>query len=305
MEVMHIPDGFLATPVWVGLDIAALPAVGYAARRAKMEMAEARVPLLGIMGAFVFAAQMMNFPVGVGTSGHLLGGSLLSVLLGPWAATLVLTAILILQALVFQDGGALVVGANIINMAVIGVWGGYLPYRYLSSGGWRRFGVFAGAFLSVLLSAAVALGELRLSGVAMNSSVVGISSGLFVVTAAIEGIITLSVVQAVERLNPGWIRQPSAKPSLTIGVLAAASILLVAVGVLFASGAPDGLESLAQRAGFASQAQILWPALMADYELDAFRSEWLRRAGAGLLGLLLIYGMCLGVGRLIARQRGT
>src|SRR5437588_12757165 len=127
---MHIPDNFLSTPVWVALDAISIPAAGLMVRRAGREMEDTRVPLMGVMGAFVFAAQMINFPVGLGTSGHLVGGTLLACLLGPWAAALVVAAILIVQALIFQDGGVLALGANIINMALMGVLVGYLPARW-------------------------------------------------------------------------------------------------------------------------------------------------------------------------------
>ncbi len=92
-------------------------------------MEDRKIPLLGVMGAFVFAAQMINFPVGPGTSGHLVGGALLTIALGPAAASIVMTAILAIQALVFQDGGILALGANIFNMAIAGVLAAYLPYR--------------------------------------------------------------------------------------------------------------------------------------------------------------------------------
>ena len=134
---MHIPDGFLATPVWATLDVAAAPAVGYLARRAQQGLEQSKVPLLGVMGAFVFAAQMINFPVGMGTSGHLVGAALLAYTLGPAAAGVVLTAILAVQALVFQDGGVLALGANVINMAIAGMLAGYLP-MYLWGAGRRR-----------------------------------------------------------------------------------------------------------------------------------------------------------------------
>ena len=117
-ENVHIPDGFLATPVWATLDAVAAPTVVYVARRAQRGFEESQAPLLGVMGAFVFAAQMINFPVGVGTSGHLVGGALLAYTLGPAAAAVVMTAILAIQALVFQDGGLLALGPNIVNMAV-------------------------------------------------------------------------------------------------------------------------------------------------------------------------------------------
>src|ERR1700675_478766 len=118
---MHIPDNFLSTPVWATLDAVAIPAVGFMVKRAGRELEDTSIPLLGMMGAFVFAAQMINFPVGVGTSGHLVGGALLATLLGPAAAAVTMTAILAIQALVFQDGGILALGANVFNMALIGV----------------------------------------------------------------------------------------------------------------------------------------------------------------------------------------
>ena len=102
---MHIPDGFLSTPVWAALDVVSLPAVGWFARRARAADTESRAPLLGVLGAFVFAAQMINFPIAPGTSAHLLGGALLSCTLGPSAAVVVMTAVLAIQSLVFQDGG--------------------------------------------------------------------------------------------------------------------------------------------------------------------------------------------------------
>src|SRR5229473_2609376 len=138
---MHIPDGFLSPPVWAALDLAAVPAAGYVVRRAQREFEEKKVPLLGVMGAFVFAAQMINFPVGPGTSGHLVGAALLAYTLGPAAAGVVLTAVL---ALVFQDGGILALGANVMNMAVAGMLAGYLPYALWGAGRWRRQAIFLG-----------------------------------------------------------------------------------------------------------------------------------------------------------------
>src|SRR6201985_2871820 len=118
---MHIPDGFLSPAVWAPLDVAALPAVGWVARRAQKDTDERSIPLMGVMGAFVFAAQMINFPIPLGTSAHLVGGALMTIVLGPAAASVVMTAILIIQAFVFQDGGIMALGANVINMAFAGV----------------------------------------------------------------------------------------------------------------------------------------------------------------------------------------
>src|SRR6202142_2429618 len=114
-------------------------------RRAQRTFDPGRIPLLGVMGAFVFAAQMINFPVGVGTSGHLVGGALLAYTLGPAPAVLVMTVIVAIQAFVFQDGGVLALGANVFNMAVVGVLAGYWPFHVWGVS-WRRSAMFAGAF---------------------------------------------------------------------------------------------------------------------------------------------------------------
>src|SRR5437870_12873930 len=114
---MLISDGSLSPPVWAALDIAAIPAAGYMVRRAQQQFEEKKVPLLGVMGAFVFAAQTINFPVGGATSGHLVGSALLSFTLGPAAASVVMIAILAIQSLVFQDGGILAPRPTILNMA--------------------------------------------------------------------------------------------------------------------------------------------------------------------------------------------
>src|SRR5258708_1893421 len=177
---VHIPDGFLATPVWATLDAAAVPAAGFIVRRAQREFDEARIPLLGVMGAFVFAAQMINFPVGIGTTGHLVGGALLAFTLGPAAASVVMAAIITIQALVFQDGGILALGPNVLNMAVFGVLAGYLPFHLWGAGKWRKLAIFGGGVLSVLVSAVFALAELLVSAVNMPTSVLCVSLGLFV-----------------------------------------------------------------------------------------------------------------------------
>jgi cobalt/nickel transport system permease protein len=200
---MHIPDGFLTPPVWAALDVAAIPAVGYFVRRTQAGFDESRAPLLGVMGAFVFAAQMINFPVGVGTSGHLVGSTLLAVTLGPYAATVVMTAILVVQALVFQDGGVTALGANVLNMAVAGVWLGYLPVKL--AGGPRRAAVFAGGWLAVFLAALLATVELSLSRVAGNAPLFASMLGIHAVTGLAEGAITVAAVEAIGRLSPKFV----------------------------------------------------------------------------------------------------
>jgi cobalt/nickel transport system permease protein len=279
---VHIPDGFLSTPVWATLDALALPATGFAARAAQRGFDESKAPLLGVMGAFIFAAQMINFPVGMGTSGHLVGGALLACTLGPAPASVVMTAILAIQAFLFQDGGVLALGPNVLNMAIAGVLAGYLPYHLWGGGRFRRAAIFAGGVLSVLASAVLALAELLVSGVRMPASVLAVSLALFLVSALLEGAITMAVVVALERIQPGFVRQPAPAPSLLVGALGLFAVLLAAGGVVFASTAPDGIDRLAIRAGIAKP--------LAAYG-----------GGAGVAGVALIFGL-LWIGGRVARR---
>jgi cobalt/nickel transport system permease protein len=276
---MHIPDGFLSGPVWLGLDAFSVPAIGYVARRAQRDLEESRVPLLGVMGAFVFAAQMINFPVGAGTSAHLVGGALLAVLLGPAAAAVVMTAILAIQAFVFQDGGVLALGANAANMAIAGVLAGYLPYHVLGGGRFRKPAIFLGGALSVLVSAGLALAELSASRVAIPESMLALSAGLFAINAAAEGAITVAVVTGIEALSPGLVRKRQAARDWAPGMLAIAAVLLAAVGALFASASPDAVQKLT--------------------ETGAGEPVWIKR----VFGVAVAFGVCFIAGRAFTRRR--
>lgn len=292
---MHIPDGFLTTPVWATCGVAAAPSVGILARRAQREMEERSIPLMGVMGAFIFAAQMINFPVGPGTSGHLVGGTLLAIALGPSAAAIVMTAILAIQALVFQDGGILALGANVCNMALIGVLAGYLPYRVLRN----ATGIFLGGLLSVLASAGFALTELIISGIPFPARVLWITLGFFVVSAILEGAITLAAVRAIERLNPAWVRDAKKPAGRLLVMVGAAAVILAVGGILIASTHPDGIEILKP-----AHSPAWLHAPLADYEAHGIESPWMRKSAAGLAGLVLIYFACLAAGRWI-RQRSA
>jgi cobalt/nickel transport system permease protein len=300
---MHIPDNFLSPPVWATLDAVSIPAVGLMVRQAGRELEDRRIPLLGVMGAFVFAAQMINFPVGVGTSGHLVGGALLAYTLGPAPAVLVMTVIIAIQAFIFQDGGVLALGANVFNMAVVGVLAGYWPY-HVWGGTWRRTAIFAGAFLSVMISGSLALGELLMSGVAIPRPMIVVSLALFAASAAIEGAITICVIQAIERLNAGFVQKPHASSRGTMAALSGAAIALGAVGFLLASAAPDGIQRLGLQTGLTAKAVLHAP--LADYTVGSFvESAWARRATAGLAGLLLIYAVCAAAARWLGRRRSA
>ncbi|MGH9559433.1 MAG: energy-coupling factor ABC transporter permease [Bryobacteraceae bacterium] len=295
---MHIPDGFLSPAVWGASDALAVPAVALMARRARGGIEDRNIPLLGVMGAFVFAAQMINFPVGPGTSGHLVGGALLAIALGPSAAAMVMTAIVSIQALIFQDGGIIALGANIFNMAIVGVIVGYLPYRLLGRK-WRSAAIFTGGALSVLASASFALAELIASGVPMPRRLLLLSMGFFLVNALVEGAITLAAVRAIERLVPGGIRGPGEAGSRAIGMVAAVSIVLAAAGILIASADPDGIQKMA-----AAHAPKWMHAPLAGYRFHDIASPWLGKSVAGLAGIVLIFAACSIAAR-FARRRSA
>jgi cobalt/nickel transport system permease protein len=130
---VHVPDGFLDVPTSVGTAVVAATGVGLALRGARRELDDRTAPLAGLVAAFVFAAQMLNFPVGAGTSGHLLGGALAAVLVGPWTATLSIAVVLLVQGLLFADGGLTALGTNITLMGLVGVWTGWLVFRGVQS----------------------------------------------------------------------------------------------------------------------------------------------------------------------------
>jgi cobalt/nickel transport system permease protein len=295
---MHIPDNVLSTPVWATLDVVSAAGFGVIARHAGRHMEDSRIPLLGVMGAFVFAAQMINFPVGIGTSGHLVGGALLAYALGPSFAAVTMTAILAVQAFVFQDGGVLALGANVFNMAIAGVLAAWLPYQFWGRGPLRKAAIFAGAFLSVMVSALLALSQLLISGVPMPGLMMLVSVGLFAISGLIEGTITLAVLQAIERLNPSWVQKPEGSPRVMLAALAGFAMLLAAAGFLLASTAPDGIQHIV---GQASKSTFQAP--LADYQLPFWTSNWGRRAAAGIAGLVLIFALCTISGKMLGRRK--
>lgn len=204
---MHIPDGFLSPPVWLGAYAVSAGAVGVAVRSANRDLDDVKIPLMGVMGAFVFAAQMVNFPIPFGTSGHLTGTILLMVLLGSQPALLAMTCILIVQCFLFADGGLSALGANVLNLAIIPVVVGHFLYRGLRRGlGWRA-AVAITAWATVVISAmAVALEgaasgtwPLRLSLILMC----GVHSFIGVVEAVITVAVLTFVARARHDLAPG------------------------------------------------------------------------------------------------------
>lgn len=297
---MHIPDGFLSTPVWAALDLVSLPAVGWIAHRARNVETESRAPLLGVLGAFVFAAQMVNFPIAPGTSAHLLGGALLSCTVGPTAAVVVMTAVLAIQSLVFQDGGLLALGANIFNLALVGCLAAYVPYALLASRH-RTLAIFLAGAISVFASGLLALAELMVSGVPVAGPITLVAIGFFAVSAALEGAITVGVLRGIERMNPTWIRQPEQSRG-ALGALAITAVILATAAFTLASAHPDSLQRIGEAAGLSDRAVTTITAPFAEYQIAGISSEVVARASAGLAGLAFVYAACAAAARVLRRS---
>jgi cobalt/nickel transport system permease protein len=207
---VHIPDGFLDGSVAAATAVGTVAAVGYGLRRAGRTLDDRRVPLLGVTAAFIFAAQMLNFPVAGGTSGHVLGAALAAVLLGPWLACLVMAVVLGGQALVFADGGITALGANVFNMGVVGALGvGLLmagARRVLPA---RRTAFLAvvggGAWLAVMAGALAAAVELGVSGTVPLSTVLPAMLGVHALIGIGEAVITVAAVSAVLATRPDLV----------------------------------------------------------------------------------------------------
>lgn len=195
---MHIPDGFINVGTALVTYAGSAGAIAYSVKRTNKELHERQVPLMGVMAAFIFAAQMINFKVAAGTSGHLLGGALVAILLGPWAGTLVITAVLAVQAFIFQDGGLLALGANVFNMAVAGVWSAHVLYsviqRLLPGRKGLIVGGFASAWASVVLASLLAALELAVSGTSPLGVVVPAMGLVHALIGIGEGLITVAVL---------------------------------------------------------------------------------------------------------------
>jgi cobalt/nickel transport system permease protein len=207
---MHIPDGFLSPEVAATTAVAATAAVGYGLKTASEKLDDRRVPLLGVTGAFIFAAQMLNFPVAGGTSGHFLGAALAAILLGPWLACLTMAVVLGLQAFVFADGGITALGANVLNMGVIGALlvGALMlaTRRALPKSRTMLLAISGvGAWLAVMAGAAATALELGISGTVPLGTVLPAMLGVHAVIALGEAVITVAAVGAVLASRPDLI----------------------------------------------------------------------------------------------------
>jgi cobalt/nickel transport system permease protein len=202
---MHVPDGFLDAPTSMATGVAAAAAVGIALRKSRVELDDRTAPMAGLVATFVFAVQMVNFPVGLGTSGHLLGGALAAVLVGPWTGLLAVSVVLIVQALLLADGGITALGTNISLLAIVGVAVGWLVFRGLQKMLPKRLGLVpvlaaVGALVSVPVAALVFVGLYAVGGTApvplggLAAAMLGWHTLIGLGEAVITGLVVASVV---------------------------------------------------------------------------------------------------------------
>ncbi|MEI6083132.1 MAG: energy-coupling factor ABC transporter permease [Verrucomicrobiota bacterium] len=307
---MHIPDGFLDAKTAAATGVLAAGGVGVALRHVRRQLPRRKVPLLGLAAAFVFAVQMLNFPVAGGTSGHLIGGVLTAVLLGPSAAVVVLAAVLIVQCLLFADGGVTALGANIFNMGLVGGVAGYAIYRLVS--GWSKSlrqkvvaAVFA-AWCSTVLASIVCAGELALSGTVSWSVAFSAMASVHMLIGIGEGLITALVVVAIARARPDLLEslaeadaRPGYAPVLVFGLLISLGLALFVAP--FACSWPDGLEKVAATLGFEHRAAAtpIVASPIPDYALPGIQSAALATALAGVIGTVVVFGVAFVLARVL------
>src|SRR4030042_1784796 len=258
---MHMANELLSIPVATGTLAIAAAGLGFICRRVRHILAAEKLALMGILGAFVFAAQMGNFqlPAMPGTSGHMVGAVLLAIILGPHLAAIVISSVVIVQCLIFQDGGLLALGCNIINIGLVPSYLGYFLYRTVTNGRFTSLKVYIGAMLACMI--AMEAGAILVAIQAALSGVLAVPLSTFLITMIgvhllvgfVEGLVTVTVLAYIQQLRPDIVADslPAQVRLSKNAVLATLGILAVLTGAglsLLASDLPDGLEwSYAER----------------------------------------------------------
>ena len=302
---LHIPDGFLSFIVSAVCWAISAMILSVAISRTNKSLGEKQVPLMGVMAAFIFAAQMINFPVAGGTSGHLLGGALAAIVLGPWAAMVVMTAVIAVQSLLFQDGGLLVMGANILNMGLITSVIGYGLYRVVFGRSRRVKLVVAGfaAWLSVMAGALATALQLWLSGTSNLQTVTLAMLGVHAVIGIGEALITVAALTFILQTRPGLMGEESTAARGGRGWALAGVVLSLVVVLLspLASINPDGLNRVAMDLGFIQSAQS-GSGPFAGYTVPFLESASASRIAAGGIGVLTVLMIAIVTGRSLQKK---
>lgn len=314
---MHIPDGFLTGATSAGTAVVAAGGLGYSIRRAGAYLQDKRIALTGLVAAFVFALQMLNFPVAAGTSGHLLGGALAVILVGPWLGITAVSVVVIIQALLFADGGVSALGPNILNIAIVTGLVGWYSFRLLTRvlpKTWTSVMVatFAAGLLSVVASSIAFTVEYAIGGRGSVdiATVFAAMVGVHFLIGIGEGLISAMAVGAVGASRPelvvgvegrdlgtrNEVQVRSGVWGFIVSGLVVAALLVLVVAPL-ASGEPDGLERVAIDQGFIDSAEgsAVAGSPLADYGVSGVENEATGTRVAGLIGVLVTFGVGVGI----------
>ncbi len=304
MFFLHMPDGFLSLGLALLCWLGALVMVGLAVRNGRTAFDERLIPLAGMMAAFIFAGQMINFPVAGGTSGHMIGATLVAIVLGPWLGILVMTAVITLQALLFQDGGLVVMGANLLIMGVIPVLISYGLYKTVANRGRTLKLTVAGvaAWLSVMGAALFTALLLGFSGTSSFRVVVPAMLGIHAIIGIGEALITVAALAFIMQARPGLLQESGTAGGRGWIVGGVVAVLLVLLISPFASGFPDGLEWVAEEQGFIDTAVAAPFQLLPDYTLPFLGETAVSTIVAGLVGALLVAIFVIGFSKLTNRE---
>lgn len=323
--IMHMADALVAPAVAGTMYLCSAAAAGYSIRKIRLEGDQKKIPVMGVMGAFVFAAQMINFTIpGTGSSGHLCGGMLLTGLLGPYGAFLTMIGVLLIQCLLFADGGLLALGCNIWNMAFYGCFvGGLLIWRLLMKNGMTRGKIIAGSVLGSVITlqmgAFSVVLETMLSGITdlPFAAFAAVMQPIHLAIGLVEGLITAAVLLFVYEARPEMLycSTPEAagtgrfSAKQTIAVLAVAALLIGGGLSLFASSNPDGLEWSIEKVTGSTEVEAdgavyenasalqETTSLLPDYGFAGGESA-MGTTFSGIVGAAVVAVVCIGAGAL-------
>jgi len=297
---MHVPDGFINVQVSAATGLLSFGTLWAYIRSAKTLIADKFIALTGMMSALIFVLQMINFPIAAGTSGHLLGGALAVIVLGPRLGLICLSVVVIIQSLLFADGGLSALGVNVLNMAIVTCATGWVIVKY-----WLKFigknktsiiaaSVVSGIITVVFSSIAFTL-EYAIGGtisIPVSSVLVAMISTHFLIGIG-EGVITALIVGLLVRVRPDLVyaydRNDSNTTNVSLYGLFIVLILLLTLITPFASSSPDGLESVAENFGFQETDGVVL--LLEDYGINAINNNFISTVLSGLLGVIVIVAM--------------
>ena len=314
---MHIPDGFLDAKTACATTVLSLIGLGTALRYARKHLEQREIPLVGLTAAFIFVAQMINFPVAGGTSGHLIGATLAIVLLGPSVAIIVMSSVLIIQAVIFADGGLLALGANIFNMAIVAPVSSYLIYktmrRILRDARGQLISASVASWCAVVIASLFCSGELAWSGTATWNIVFPAMAGIHAIIGIGECLITMLVLSAIVKTRPELLtdafihgNKKENIPTLVYGAVIVIGLLILIAP--FASQLPDGLDRISRSLGFETKKieNIGFSTPLKDYRILGIESPALSTIIAGFTGAGIVFAISFFLTRiLIPRKKNS